>query len=106
MKSCWIIGDVNLDAMKWNSPDYDHEDMVELVKTDIETENFQQLIENPTRFWPNQPSSLLDQVWTNNIAKIIEVKNMDRAASDHNPIMIKIRIKGVDNKPTEVLVKK
>ena len=32
VKSCWIIGDTNLDALKWNQPDYEHEEMVELVK--------------------------------------------------------------------------
>ena len=105
VKSCWVMGDLNLDVMKWNSPEDDHEEMIEIIKNEIETENFHQLVDQPTRFWPNQTSSGLDHIWTNNLDKVVEVRNMIRAVSDHNVITIKIRTKGENNTPSEILTR-
>ena len=93
-KSCWVIGDTNLNYLKWDNPDMDDEYMIDLVKENIEVENFVQVVEKPTRFWPNTESSLLDQIWTNMPESLIKVKNIVRAGSDHNVVTATIRIKG------------
>ena len=78
IKSCWVVGDLNLDVLKWNSTDYHLESMVNMVKMDIETDFFfcSQLVQGPTRFWPNIVSSLIDHVWTNVSEKAIIIKNI------------------------------
>ena len=58
---CIIMGDTNLDHKKWNAPDNFHEDMVNLVKNNLETQGFLQLVQGPTRFWPQQTDSLIDK---------------------------------------------
>ena len=60
-----VIGDTNLDEVKWASPDPINTDMVNLVKTRIETIGFQQLVNGVTRCWPNQSDSLIDKIWVN-----------------------------------------
>ena len=61
---CLIIGDTNLDKEKWNAPEQIHIHMVDLVKEEIKTLNYCQIIEGITRSWPGQESSLIDQCWT------------------------------------------
>ena len=102
--SCWIIGDLNVDVMKWNEPNYENEELVNLIKDDIETENFSQLIKKPTRFWTGT-QSLLDHIWTNSPEKMLSIKNTDRAASDHNVISVKIRTKGSDRSQNEIKIR-
>ena len=101
--SCWVVGDLNLDMQRWNNPRAEHAEMIELVKNDIETNNFVQLIDEPTRFWQDQPQSILDHVWTNSAERAISVKNKIRAISDHNVTGVKIRIKGQNNQSIETL---
>ena len=79
--------------------------MVDMVKTQIETEHFSQLVSLPTRFWPNQSSSLIDHIWVNCPNKLLAVKIINRSASDHNLIYMKIRIKGDENAPGEILAR-
>ena len=102
-KYCWVVGDTNLDKIKWDTPDSRHLDMVNLTKNYIETKNCQQIFTGSTRSWPGQVNSLIDQVWTNDITKVISQRNVIRAISDHNVISVKIRLKGQDNPPTETL---
>ena len=105
VKSCWIIGDINLDILKWDQPDYDIEAMVSMLKDNIDTENFQQLVVGPMRFWPNQVSSLIDHCWTNSPEILLNVKNISRAGSDHNVISMRIRIRGDGNQSHEMLIR-
>ena len=100
-ESCWIIGDVNIDFQKWQLPESEMTEMVNLIKEKIETENFSQYVTNPTHFWKGS-KSLIDHVWSNNPVKILGIKNLDRAASDHNLIQVKIRTRGTDNNLGEV----
>ena len=90
-RECQVTGDINLDYLEWGHPNYEHENMTELLKNNIETMGFHQLIETATRFWPNQSSTLLDHSWTNRPLKIVKTANISRSSSDHNVIITTIR---------------
>ena len=100
--SCWILGDLNLDVLKWNNNNYEYVELVDMIKDNIETENFVQIITQPTRFWTGT-KSLLDHIWTNCPEKAISIRNIERAASDHNVTGVKIRIKGTERQQNERL---
>ena len=102
--SCWVLGDLNLDFSKWQNPDNDEVEMINIIKDKIETENFCQFITRPTHFWTGTKSTI-DHIWSNRPDKLLSVKNLDRAASDHNVIAAKIRTKGNDNPMGELLEK-
>ena len=68
--------------------------MVDLVKTDITTLNFNQVIQGPTRFWPGVQPSMIDHCWGNSIEKIMNIKNLTRGAGDHNVISVTYKLKG------------
>ena len=91
--SCLIIGDTNIDALKWTNPDQAIEEMVDTIKEEIITRNFQQIIQGPTRFWVNKDPSLIDQVWSNSPQRISEIKNFTRSTADHNVICVSHRMK-------------
>ena len=86
--SCVTIGDMNLDQLKWNTPDTNQEKMVELVQQVVETEGWVQLIKNFTRTWPGHSDSLLDHIWVNCPNKVISYDNTVNSASDHNVIEV------------------
>ena len=90
---CILVGDLNLDYKKWNSQDYRLKNLVQIMKDDIESEGFQQLVEEVTRSWPGVPSSTLDHIWTNTQESIMSIKNTVRAYSDHNTLTIFLRTK-------------
>ena len=81
--TCHIIGDVNLDYMKWEAPDHLHLQMITDTKNSLEAGGFFQLVSDVTRAWPGQVDSLIDHFWTNDVQKIIEVKNTVRSVGDH-----------------------
>ena len=93
--SCIVIGDTNLNKLRWDTPEQIHVPMVDITKEEIETRNFVQIVENPTRFWNSQASSLIDQIWVNCVEKIIEWKNIPRSTADHNIVSTVVRFKGV-----------
>ena len=90
---CVVVGDLNLDYLRWDSPESHLEGMVDELKNSIETAGFQQLVVNYTRTWRQQSDSLLDHVWTNCPVRTLKVWNVDRASSDHNIIGIKVALK-------------
>ena len=94
--TCHIIGDVNLDYLKWDLPDYLHSQMITDAKNCLEGGGFFQLVSDVTRAWPGQTDSLIDHFWTNDVQKVLEVKNSVRSAGDHNVITAIIRMKGSD----------
>ena len=98
-----LIGDMNLDILKWSSPERLHIPMIDMINEEIITMNFGQIIEGPTRFWANQTSSLIDHVWVNCVDKIIDWKNINISVSDHNLIGVIIRLKGTNNESQEHL---
>ena len=81
---CIFIGDMNLDFSKWDQSDYRHQKLVKLVKDNIETLGFGQVISTMTRHWPGTPSSLVDHLWTNTPGCILAHHNSNNTPSDHN----------------------
>ena len=67
-----------MDILKWNELEQVVEPLVELVNEEIITCNFSQLIQRPTRFWRDRAPSLLDQCWSNDPARISNVRNISR----------------------------
>ena len=90
---CVLIGDLNLDYVKWADPDYRNKRMVQDTKDTIEQLGFCQIISEVTRAWPGTPSSLVDHIWTNAPGCIMTTKNSVRSASDHNHISAILRTK-------------
>ena len=88
-----VVGDVNLDYLRWETPDRAKVKMVDLVKEEIETLGFYQLVEGMTRCWNAQPDSLIDHCWSNVPQKLVYHKNVVRAFSDHNLIVENFRTK-------------
>ena len=91
--NCIVIGDLNLDHLRWSNPPQHHEKMVNLLKDNIETSGFVQLVEGWTRTWQNQEDSLLDHIWSNCDARTVKVVNESRGASDHNLVGIQVSLK-------------
>ena len=52
-----VIGDSNLNYLKWNDPGPRIARMVKQTKDELETLGFCQLIKKITRTWPGQPNS-------------------------------------------------
>ena len=91
---CIIIGDTNLDHLKWANPDPVNTVMTNLVKDGPETEGAIQMIAGATRFWPHQNPSLIDQIWANCPQRILTAKNIQYSSTDHNIIEVTIKLKG------------
>ena len=79
--------------------------MVEDTKIEIETENFIQMVEGPTHFWPGHVDSLIDQSWGNKPENYISCKNITRSTADHNLIQTIYRTKG-SNKGAQEIIKR
>ena len=92
-KKCFVLGDLNLDYLKWGAPDSSQENMIEKVQDDIETEGFVQIIRNHTRQQEGQTDSLIDHCWTNSRDRVIRHSNTSRGDSDHNVISVDISCK-------------
>ena len=101
-----VVGDLNLDVVKWLNPDQGITRMVDDTNNSIVSNGFQQLIGQPTRFWKDKTPSLLDHIWTNNPNKIIEHSNTTRAVGDHNLISCTIRTKGNPRVNSETMRRK
>ena len=89
-----VAGDLNLDHLKWETPEQKHLYMIEDTKNLIETKGFTQQVEGATRFWIDTTPSLLDHFWMNNPAGIISCKNHLRPVADHNLMETSLRMKG------------
>ena len=92
-RNCIVLGDLNLDYQKWNSPDSSQEEMVLLTQHEIESTGFVQVIDQITRSQSNQNDSLIDHVWINHPSKLLSHINMVRASSDHNVIGVNVTLK-------------
>ena len=102
LSDCIVLGDFNLDKMKWDNPNPQHVNMTNMVKTMTEMEGSIQMVSNPTHFWQGCSNSLLDQLWSNCAHKIISVKNLRDSASDHSVIEATIKLKGKIGAPSEI----
>ena len=92
--NCMIIGDTNVDTLKIDNPDQEMEYMSDLIKNEIMTRNFHQMVNGPTRFWNGVRPSLIDQIWVNDVSRISNVSNITRGTADHNVITVTYRLKG------------
>ena len=90
---CVLVGDTNLDFLRWENPHPNQEKMVERTKEVAEESGFSQLIKGVTRTWRGQVDSLLDQCWVNNPQRVISHENEVRGRSDHNLITVLLRTK-------------
>ena len=88
-----VLGDTNIDYLRWNLPDPAKTKLVELMKNEIETLGFFQTVTGKTRSWKNMPDSLIDQCWSNCTSRIVYTKNIERNFSDHNLIIIAVKMK-------------
>ena len=88
-----LVGDVNVDYKKWDQTEYRLKDMVELLKDEVETLGFFQMVKEVTRSWNNQTDSILDHCWLNAPERLVYVKNIPRTYSDHNLVLMSIRTK-------------
>ena len=100
------IGDTNLDKLKWQTPEQANQGMVNTTKLQIETLGYHQLVQGPTRFWPNKLPSLIDQVWSNTPETILQCNNLTRPVADHNLITTVIRLKGKAGSNQEYMKRK
>ena len=100
---CFLLGDLNLDHMRWTDPDPSHVTMVDMIKNKLETKGFSQHIKGPTHFWPNRQDSLIDHVWANSPELIISVRNITNSIADHNVIELNVRLKGKCNTSKEII---
>ena len=101
--NCLVIGDTNVDVMKWEEPDQEMEEMTNQLKEEIITRNFHQIIQGLTRFWPGVRPSLIDQIWVNDISRISNISNVTRGTADHNVIGVTYRLKGDITKKHETI---
>ena len=86
-----LLGDLNVDLLKFDQPDANMVKFVDKLKNEIMTIGFHQRILGHTRTWPGHTDSLLDHIWMNNLDKEIFCQNINRAASDHNLTIISVR---------------
>ena len=90
---CIILGDLNIDYLRWSDRDYRLKRLAQIVKDELETIGFCQLIDKITRSWPGQQSSAVDQIWTNSPNNIMSTSNKVRSSSDHHVISAVVRTK-------------
>ena len=94
-KNCIVLGDLNLDYLRWQNQSQSHERMTEMIQEDIETIGFVQLLSTYTRTGVNQVDSLIDHLWTNRSDRVISHFNDIRGDSDHNIIGLEVSRKDI-----------
>ena len=96
-----VIGDMNVDLEKWDDPEQLVEPMVDLLKEEIITRNFFQMVQGPTWHWKDRTPSLIDQCWVNDPGRVTNVRNTVRSTADHNMISICFKMAGKVTSPLE-----
>ena len=87
-----VVGDINLDQMRWVNPEQHLESMVERTQNEIETEEFVQMVTGFTRQWCHQADSLLDHCWVNCEQRVLKIYNVVRGNSDHNVVGLDVSV--------------
>ena len=105
-KEIHVMGDTNLDFIKWNDcrqPGSQHSNRLQKLSNimfdKIFPYGFVQLVQVPTRFWPGQEPSGLDHWYSNRPGKISEIQVKNVGASDHRLILGTRYSKSVISKP-------
>ena len=94
-KEVLVMGDINLDFLKWTRGNLSPTDSAIRLKplTDalfsrIFPHGVSQLVKEPTRVWPGQPDSGLDHIYSNKPEKCSEVYLEYSGGSDHKLLKI------------------
>jgi hypothetical protein len=94
-KEVIVAMDANIDFLKWTSDNLPASDNTSRLKplindlfSDILPLGVSQMVTTPTRFWPGQPPSGLDHLYTNFPGKISEVYTELTGGSDHKIIKV------------------
>ena len=90
-----VIGDLNIDFDKWETPDQNVEKLVEIVQEKIESKGFRQLVKSYTRSMNDQVDSIIDHIWVNCELKVISHFNRIRSCSDHNVVGVIVSRKDI-----------
>ena len=105
-KEIHVMGDTNLDFLKWNDssqPGSQHRSRLQKLSNEIFNRifpfGFVQLVTVPTRFWPGQDPSGLDHWYTNRPGKLSKIQVSNQGASDHKMIFATRYSKAVISKP-------
>ena len=105
-RNCIVLGDINLDFLKWNCPDSSQEEMIHLTQQEIESVGFTQVIDKITRSQINQSDSLIDHVWINQPGRLLSHVNLVRANSDHNVIGANVTLKEIKTGGNNIIKKR
>ena len=81
-----LIGDQNIDFLRFENPDRAHASMVEKIRMEILPLGQVQLTNGATHSWPGQANSCLDHVWTNYPLYMSPVSTEWRGRSDHKTV--------------------
>lgn len=79
-----VLGDVNIDYLKWSSPKYFQRRLIDRIEEEIIPLGFTQCVTRYTRSWTGLEHSLLDQIWSNCTDRHGVAEVSDRSSSDHN----------------------
>ena len=104
--NCFLLGDCNVDMLKWDTIGTTASPYINLLQNMIITQGFTQHIKGPTRFWPGCEATLIDHCWTNSVNKLLSHRNIPRATSDHNPIEAVITTKKQTKNCQETVLRK
>ena len=94
-KNCLVVGDLNLDFIKWNNPELHQQQMINWTQQQIEAVGFVQIVVKLTRAWQYQSDSLLDHVWINCPGRLSSHINVLRTLSDHNVVGANISLREI-----------
>ena len=86
-----LLGDLNIDFKKWDSSTGFKAKLVDLVKKPIVQSGFVQLVNEYTWFQPGKCPAILDQIWCNNLHRIVQVQILSNARSDHNVVIARVK---------------
>ena len=108
-KECLVLGDVNIDFLKWNLDDtsssdktYKQRAMINELFEKIIPMGVSQHVTVPTRVSPNSPPAGLDHVYTNKAEKITDVHAIPNGGSDHKVILVTRHCKSIQKIPRYV----
>ena len=92
-KEVHVIGDINIDHLKWTQQNVNHNDqtyrlrdLIDALFTRIFPLGITQCVKVATRVWPGLEDSGLDHYYTNKPEKLSDIQVQHRAASDHKLI--------------------
>ena len=89
-KEVVVIGDVNLDFLKWNNQNsmYDYQkNLSNLIFENIFPHGVVQCIDEATHYWPGREPGGLDHLYTNHPERLSHPHVTGNGGSDHKMIM-------------------